>query len=123
MARKLVATAAVFLVLAACVFGAGRLVVGETSAVVRITDQTSCPVSGCASGACHGFDNVPEPDGVAELLCPEAGCASAECHAWDTLLDRYHRASSFSLNLWVLAPALLVALCVVVFRGAERSDT
>ncbi len=74
------------------------------------------PAVGCASGSCHGFGDVPEPDGVHEMACPEAGCASVECHAWDTLATRYHRASDASLNLWILAPVVLVGLLVLIVR-------
>ena len=46
--------------------------------------------------------------------CPV--CASVECHAWDTLATRYHRASDASLNLWILAPVVLVGLLVLIVR-------
>lgn len=75
-----------------------------------------CPAVGCASGSCHGFDDVPEPDGVHEMTCPEASCASTECHAWDTLATRYYQASDASLNLWVLAPVALVVGLVLIVR-------
>ena len=81
-----------------------------------IEPHSPCPVVGCASGSCHGFGDVPEPDGVHEMACPEAGCASVECHAWDTLATRYHRASDASLNLWILAPVVLVGLLVLIVR-------
>ena len=68
------------------------------------------------SGSCHGFDDVPEPDGVHEMTCPEASCASTECHAWDTLATRYYQASDASLNLWVLAPVALVVGLVLIVR-------
>ena len=50
------------------------------------------------------------------MACPEAGCASIECHAWDTLATRYRRASDASLNLWILAPVVLVGLLVLIVR-------
>ena len=81
-----------------------------------IEPHSPCPVVGCASGSCHGFGDVPEPDGVHEMACPEAGCASVECHAWDTLATRYRRASDASLNLWILAPVVLVGLLVLIVR-------
>ena len=81
-----------------------------------IEADSPCPAVGCASGSCHGFDDVPEPDGVHEMTCPEASCASTECHAWDTLATRYYQASDASLNLWVLAPVALVVGLVLIVR-------
>jgi len=113
--RKIVATVAVFLLAGACVVGAVALARPDALSVRPVTAESPCPVAGCASGACHGFDDVPEPDGVHEMICPEAGCASVECHAWDTLLGRYHQASDASLNLWILMPvALVIALAFVI---------
>ena len=114
--KKIAVTAAVFLLAAVCSVGAVMLVQPEALSVRPITETSPCPVVGCASGSCHGFDDVPEPDGVHEMACPEAGCASVECHAWDTLATRYHRASDASLNLWILAPVALVGLLVLIVR-------
>ena len=114
--KKIAVTAAVFLLAAVCSVGAVMLVQPEALSVRPITETSPCPVVGCASGSCHGFDDVPEPDGVHEMACPEAGCASVECHAWDTLATRYHRASDASLNLWILAPVVLVGLLVLIVR-------
>lgn len=121
MGKKLAITLAVFALLGACVLGAGALAQGGSSAALpqRITAESSCPATGCASGSCHGFDDVPEPDGVHEMTCPEAGCASTECHAWDTLRGRYHQASDASLNLWILMPAALVVACVALARKSR----
>ena len=81
-----------------------------------------CPAAGCASGACHGFDDVPAPDGATEMSCPEASCASGECHGWDSLIGRYHQASDMSLNVWILAPTLLVmGLWLLVRRSGRRA--
>lgn len=74
-----------------------------------------------ASGSCHGFDDVPEPDGVHEMTCPEASCASVECHGWETLGSRYHQASDASLNLWILMPVALVVALVGIVRKVGRS--
>ena len=98
MFKKLLVTLVAFLLAGACVLAAGAAAVG------------------CASGSCHGFDDVPEPDGVHEMTCPEASCASTECHAWDTLATRYYQASDASLNLWVLAPVALVVGLVLIVR-------
>ena len=64
----------------------------------------------------HGFDNIPQPDGMHEMLCPENGCASVKCHAWDALRSRYHQASDASLNLWILAPVVLVLVLVLLVK-------
>ena len=107
MIKKLLIALAAFLLVGACVFAAG-IAVEPATGVSRIEASSPCPAAGCATGACHGFNNVPAPDGVHEMACPEASCASVECHAWDTLIGRYHQASDASLNLWVLAPVALV---------------
>lgn len=89
----------------------------------EITAESPCPVVYCASGECHGFDNVPEPDGIHEMKCPEVSCSSAECHAWETLANRYHQASDGSLNVWVLAPIMLVlGLVLIVKRVGNKNE-
>ena len=94
-------------------------------AIQPIAADSLCPAAGCASGTCHGFDAVPEPDGVHEMMCPEAGCASAECHGWDSLIGRYHQASDMSLNVWILMPVALVLgrwlLVRRMGRGSRRT--
>jgi len=115
MFKKLLVTLVAFLLAGACVLAAGAA--AEPATGVRpIEADSPCPAVGCASGSCHGFGDVPEPDGVHEMACPEAGCASVECHAWDTLATRYRRASDASLNLWILAPVVLVGLLVLIVR-------
>ena len=115
MFKKLLVTLVAFLLAGACVLAAGAA--AEPATGVRpIEADSPCPAVGCASGSCHGFGDVPEPDGVHEMACPEEGCASVECHAWDTLATRYHRASDASLNLWILAPVVLVGLLVLIVR-------
>lgn len=99
-----------------------------STAIQPIAADSPCPATGCASGACHGFDAVPEPDGVHEMVCPEAGCASVECHGWDSLIGRYHQASDMSLNVWILMPvALVLGLWLLVRRmgrtGRARDDS
>ena len=119
--RKIIATVAVFLLAGACVVGAVALVQPDALSVRPIAADSPCPVVGCASGECHGFDDVPEPDGVHEMMCPEAGCASVECHGWETLSSRYHQASDASLNLWILMPVALVVALVGIMRKVGRS--
>ena len=118
--KKIIASLAVFLVAAVVVVGAVGMTRPDVLAVRPVTAEAPCPVVGCASGACHGFDDVPEPDGVHEMTCPEAGCVSVECHAWEALTGRYHQASDASLNLWILMPvALVVALVALVKKGGR----
>ena len=125
MIRKTILALAAFLVVGACAFGAGSLVEPDT-AVLPIEADSPCPAVGCASGQCHGFDNVPEPDGAHQMDCPEATCSDVECHAWDTLLSGYRQADDASLNVWVLAPVAFVVALVVMVRalskGGRRDD-
>ena len=117
MVRRFLITLAAFAVVGACVFAVG--IAADPATGIRAVEVDSpCPAVGCASGSCHGFDDVPEPDGVHEMACPEAGCASVECPAWDTRATRYPQASDASLNLWILAPvALVVGLVLIVRKG------
>lgn len=115
MPKKLVAAA----VLAALVVAMATVgfALAPSSAIRPIAADSLCPAAGCASGLCHGFDAVPEPDGVHEMMCPEAGCTSVECHGWDSLIGRYHQASDMSLNVWILMPvALVLGLWLLVRR-------
>ena len=114
MFRKTILTIAVFAIIGVCVFGVGAIADADVGAPRAITAESACPVVGCASGECHGFGNVPEPDGVHEMTCPEATCSSVECHAWDTLADGYRQASDASLNLWILAPVVFVVALVAL---------
>ena len=115
MVRKLALTLLAFALAGGLGLAAG-VAAEPATGVHAVTAESPCPVAGCASGVCHGFDDVPEPDGVAEMTCPEAGCASVECHAWDSLTTRYHQASDASLNLWLLAPVALVVGLVLIVR-------
>lgn len=116
MARKAVIALVVFALAGLCVFAAGAAADPSVGLPQRIEADSPCPATSCASGECHGFDNVPEPDGIHDMACPEATCASVECHAWNTLATRYHQASDASLNLWILAPAVLVVGLVLIVR-------
>lgn len=116
MLRKTLLTVVAFLLVGAAVFAAGALADERVGLPQRITPGSPCPATACASGACHGFDAVPQPDGTHEMSCPEATCASVECHAWDTLTTRYYQPSDASLNLWVLAPVALVVGLVLLVR-------
>ena len=116
MLKKLLVTLAAFLLVGACVFAAGAVTDTSVGLPQPVEASSPCPAAGCASGECHGFDDVPEPDGVHEMACPEASCASVECHAWDSLATRYRQASDASLNLWVLAPVALVVGLVLIVR-------
>jgi len=119
MIKKTILSLVAFLLVGACAFGAGSLIEPDT-AVRPIEAGSPCPAVGCASGECHGFDDVPEPDGVHEMTCPEASCADVECHAWDTLQGRYKQASDASMNIWILAPVALVVGLVVLVGALSR---
>lgn len=118
--KKLIAAIALIAFVAAvAVIG---FALAPSTAIQPIAADSPCPAAGCASGACHGFDAVPEPDGVHEMVCPEAGCASVECHGWDSLIGRYHQASDMSLNVWILMPvALVLGLWLLVRRMGRGS--
>ena len=120
MKKSLLACAVIAAILA------GVTVVGLTvepsSSIQPITAESACPATGCASGQCHGFADVPEPDGIHEMVCPEAGCASVECHAWDSLTGRYHQASDMSLNVWILMPVTLVLGLWWLMRSLSKGD-
>lgn len=118
MRKKFLAAGALAAVMALVAVAGLALV--PSSGIRPIAADAACPAVGCASGACHGFDAVPEPDGVHELVCPEAGCASAECHAWDSLVGRYHQASDMSLNMWILMPTVLALGLWLLVRRADR---
>ena len=116
MFKKTIPTLAAFLLVGGCVFAAGSLADPSVGPPRPVAADSPCPAVGCASRECHGFDDVPEPDGVHEMECPEASCASVECHAWDSLATRYRQASDASLNLWILAPVALVVGLVLIVR-------
>ena len=126
MSKKVLA-AGILVALVVAVTRAG-FAMAPSTAIQPIAADSPCPATGCASGACHGVDAVPEPDGVHEMVCPEAGCASVECHGWDSLIGRYHQASDMSLNVWILMPvALVLGLWLLVRRmgrtGRARDDS
>lgn len=105
------------LLTACCVFSACCVAnPSSVSAPQPIEALSPCPATSCASGACHGLDNVPTPDGVHEMTCPESGCASAECHAFDTLVGRYRTASDASLTAWVVMPVVVVVVLVLLLK-------
>ncbi|HIR02096.1 MAG TPA: hypothetical protein IAA69_07550 [Candidatus Aveggerthella stercoripullorum] len=116
MVKKIVIVVAAFALVFATVFGVGMAVGKDVGLPQAITAESACPPTGCASGECHGFENIPEPDGVHEMDCPEASCSSVECHAWDSLRTGYRQASDASLNLWILAPVVLVVGLVLIVR-------
>ena len=117
--RKILSALAVLTATLALTVAAG-LALAPEGGVRPVAPDSPCPAAGCASGECHGFAAVPEPDGVHEMTCPEAGCASAECHAWDSLVGRYHQASDASLNLWILMPTALVLGLWLLARKSSR---
>lgn len=118
---KKILVAGVLVALVAVVAAAGFAVAPE-SGIRAIAADSPCPAAGCTSGVCHGFDAVPEPDGIREMSCPEVGCASVECHGWDSLIGRYHQASDMSLNLWILMPVAAALGLWVLVRRSGRAD-
>lgn len=117
MPKKIVITLAVFVLIGALTFGvAFALEPDRVSLPKAITSESPCPAVGCASGKCHGFDTVPTPDGIHEMDCPEASCSSVSCHAWDTLVTRYYQPSDASMNVWIVAPVVLVVILVLLVR-------
>lgn len=124
MVKKILIALVAFAASLALAYGVGVLAGARdgVSMPQAITADSPCPVVGCADGNCHGFDNVPQPDGIHTMDCPEVSCSSAECHAWDTLANRYHQASDASLNVWVLAPILLVVALVLIVKRVGKKD-
>ena len=117
--KKFLVTLAVFTLVGACVFAAGAAADPSVGLPQAIAVDSPCPATGCASQACHGFDDVPAPDGVHEMSCPEITCASVECHAWDTLTTRYYRPSDASLNLWLVLPVALGVGVVLLVKKVK----
>ena len=117
--KKTLITLVVFLVVGSCVYAAGALSDPAVGFPQAIEADSPCPATSCASGSCHGFDEVPEPDGVHEMSCPEASCASVECHAWGSLTTRYYQPSVASLNLWFLLPVALVVGLVLLVKKVK----
>ena len=113
MTKKLIILLAAFALTSVCVVVAG-FTVEPNSTISPIKQDSPCPVVGCASGTCHGFDNVPQPDGINTMDCPEATCSSVQCHGWEQLFGTYKQASDASLNLWIMAPVVLVAGLVLL---------
>lgn len=118
--RRFFAYAALFAAVCLLSFFVACAVVDSASAPMRIAAESECPVvQGCATGQCHGLDNVPVPDGIHEMKCPEDGCASTDCHAWDALSGGYKRASGVSLMVWILIPAVLACIGIVMVRKSR----
>ncbi len=117
MARKVICAIVAFALVAACVLGAVGISSQSVGLPQPIDADSPCPATGCASGECHNYENVPEPDGVHEMSCPESTCASTECHAWETLVGGgYRSASDASLNLWVLGPVVFFGGLIALLK-------
>ena len=108
MIRKLIVTFAVLGVLCCAVFALAAASNSSVGLPRPLEAASPCPAVGCASGVCHDYAQVPDPDGIHELSCPETGCASVECHAWETMFAAYRAPSDMSLNVWILAPVVLL---------------
>jgi hypothetical protein len=113
-------TLAVFALVGAVVFLAGWALDRQSVALPgRITAASPCPVAGCTQpdGSCHADSAYPAPDGSFEMYCPRVeGCADTDCHAWGRIGDTRAKPSDASMNLWILAPVVLVLVLVGVAR-------
>lgn len=116
MIKKILLSVAFFGIVGVCVFASGVLSDSQVGVPQQIESDSECPATRCANGNCHGFENIPEPDSITEMDCPEVSCSSAECHAWDTLVTRYYQPSDASLNLWILAPIVLIIGLVLLVK-------
>lgn len=114
--KKIIIVLAVFACVGVCVFGIGALSNSSVGLPRAIEADSPCPATGCASGQCHGFDDVPDPDGVHEMDCPKASCSSVECHAWNSFTTRYQQPSDASLNVWLLMPVVVIAGAVMLVK-------
>lgn len=116
MLKRVFLTLIVFCVVGGCVVIVSVFAGDSVALPQLIVDDSPCPATKCSNGACHGFDNTPDPDGRSEMKCPEVTCSSVDCHAWDTLVKRYYQPSDLSLNLWILAPVVLVVALVFLVK-------
>jgi hypothetical protein len=118
--KKLILTFVVFVVVAILVFMTGMAASPEDVALPeRITEVTPCPIAGCAqiNGSCHAASPAPDPDGTFDMLCPvRTGCADTSCHAWDRIGNTHSKPIDAAMNLWILAPVVLIVLLVMVVR-------
>ena len=120
MARKIIITLFVFLLVGLIVFLAGWALDRQSVALPeRIGPDSPCPVAGCAQpdGGCHADGAYPVPDGSFEMACPRIeGCADTSCHAFERIGATRAKPSDASMNLWILAPVALVLVLVWVVR-------
>lgn len=118
--KRFIVYAVLFAAACGLSFFIADVAVDTVSAPTAIESASECPVvQGCATGQCHGLDDVPEPDGIHEMKCPEDGCASTECHAWDALSDGYRRASGMSLMVWILIPSIFACIAILMVRKSR----
>jgi hypothetical protein len=120
MVKRAFITVFVFVLVGAVAFGAAALAAPAQVALPQvITADTPCPVAGCTQpdGLCHAAAVPPEADGSFEMLCPRAaGCTDTTCHAQERLTGHYNRPSDMSMNLWILAPVVLIVGLVLLVR-------
>lgn len=119
MPKKLLITFMAFAFVGILVFLVGWA--GATQEVAlpqRITPEVLCPVAGCAQREeCHAAAKPPFPDGTFEMICPRVrSCSDTDCHAWDRIEATRSKPSDASMNLWILAPVILVVTLVVIVR-------
>ncbi|MDR1422539.1 MAG: hypothetical protein LBI64_06730 [Coriobacteriales bacterium] len=112
MPKKFILTLVVFVAVGALVFVTSWAFNTQGIALpAPITEETLCPVAGCTQPdkGCHAAQAAPEPDGSFTMICPRVkGCADSTCHAWERIDAPRSKPSDASMNLWILAPVILV---------------
>ncbi|MDR1014915.1 MAG: hypothetical protein LBL86_08085 [Coriobacteriales bacterium] len=120
MPKKLLVTFVLFVLLGILTFLAGWASDKETVALPQtIRAETPCPVAGCTQpdASCHAAGPAPVPNGTLTMECPRVkGCSETDCHAWSRIETTRSKPSDASMNLWILAPVVLVLVLVAMVR-------
>ena len=125
MLRKAIITLATFFFAGVVVLGAVAAASPAVGLPRPIEPHSPCPVVGCASGSCHGFGDVPEPDGVHEMACSEAGCASvhgANRLGSNSLIDLVVFGRAAAIRAGEVIDGAEAARARRAARGVTRSD-
>lgn len=117
--RKCLGTIGIVCIIGIITFFAGATYSDYQSVPQKITVSSACPATGCASGDCHTYSNVPNPDGIHEMVCPIKGCTSTYCHKWDNITHSSQKASDASLNAWILIPTVLFTALVLYLKRSK----
>ena len=118
MPKKILMTVLVIVLFAAVSFIAVSAAVPDGVKLPQaITPESPCPVAGCTYKECHAAADAPQPVGTFLMTCPDVvSCSSVDCHAWEALTGHYNAPKDWSMNVWILAPVLLVVALVLVVR-------